>query len=58
MSSTLANYSSGVGTMDATLVGAPVLDTQTVAVGTADLSLNATQQQYLLSQTNGSVPSR
>jgi hypothetical protein len=56
MSSTLANYSSGVGTMDATLVGAPGLDTTTAAVGTADLSLNATQQQYLLSQTNVTTP--
>ena len=33
MSSTLANYSSGVGTMDAALVGAPVLDTHAAAVG-------------------------
>ena len=53
MSSSVANFSSGVGVMDATLTGitSPVLDTNS-AVGTADLSLNATQQQYVISNTN------
>ena len=43
--------------MDAQLMGAPVLDTLNPVVGTADLSLNAAQQQYIVSNTNFTTPS-
>ena len=51
MSSQVANFASGIGVYDSTLYNNPVLDTS-ANVGSGDLSLNATQQQYMMSNTN------
>ena len=51
MSSQVANFASGIGVYDSTLYNNPVLDTS-ANVGSGDLSLNATQQQYMMSSTN------
>ena len=44
--SSVANFATGVGVYDATLINGPVLDSS-ANVGTGDLSLNATAYQYM-----------
>ena len=55
MSSIIANFASGIGVYDASLVNNPSLDAS-ANVGIGDLSLNTVQAQYMMSNTNFTTP--